>query len=93
MKINDFYRVDGKTRIIDRMCAIFGIKDQSRVKIVSIYTGSIKVTLMVNTPVISEDKSTSADYAQGLADIKVLKAVIDSALESGDLGDQLLNKD
>ena len=55
MKLADFYRKDGKTRIIDRICALFMIKDQSRVKVVSIYTGSVEVTLMINAPLVPEN--------------------------------------
>lgn len=55
MNISDFYSNNGQTRLIDRMCAIFQITDQSRVKIVGIYTGSTKVTLMVNAPVSPEN--------------------------------------
>ena len=51
MNISDFYQANGQTRLIDRMCALFQISDQSRVKIVSIYTGSTSVTLMINSPV------------------------------------------
>lgn len=55
MKIDDFYRVDGKTRLVDRICALFNIKDQSRVKIVGIYAGSTIVTVMYSAPLIPED--------------------------------------
>ena len=55
MKLADFYKKDGQTRLIDRVCALFNIKDQSRVKVVSIYTGSVLVTVMINAPVIPED--------------------------------------
>lgn len=55
MNINDFYSAGGQTRLVDRMCAIFQITDQSRVKIVGIYTGSTLVTLMINAPVTPEN--------------------------------------
>ena len=55
MKIADFYKVDGKTRLVDRVCALFQIKDQSRVKIVSVYTGSTIVTMMYSAPLMPED--------------------------------------
>lgn len=41
MDINDFFNADGKTKFIDRMCAVLGITDISRVKVVSVYTGSV----------------------------------------------------
>lgn len=40
MDINDFFSSNGPTRLVDRMCAILQINDQSRVKIVGIYNGS-----------------------------------------------------
>lgn len=40
MNINDFFSSSGPTRLVDRMCAILGIVDQSTVKIVGVYSGS-----------------------------------------------------
>lgn len=40
MDINTFWSTNGPTRLVDRVCAVFGIVDQSTVKIASIYTGS-----------------------------------------------------
>lgn len=74
MPIADFYQANGTTRLIDRMCALFQIKDQSRVKIVSIYTGSTKVTLMLSAPVTPETESYSANNAAGLTYVKDLQA-------------------
>ena len=54
MDINDFWRVDGPTRLVDRVCAVFGIADQSRVKIASVYTGSVSVTLFISVPIPPE---------------------------------------
>jgi len=41
MNINDFFSSNGPTRLVDRMCAILHISDQSTVKIVGIYNGSV----------------------------------------------------
>jgi hypothetical protein len=41
MDINDFYANDGQTKFIDRVCAVLGIVDTSRLKIVGIYNGSV----------------------------------------------------
>ncbi len=41
MNIDDFFRDDGVTKFINRMCALLKINDTSRVKIVGIYTGSV----------------------------------------------------
>lgn len=43
MNINDFFSSNGPTRLVDRMCAILGIVDQSTVKIVGVYSGSTNV--------------------------------------------------
>lgn len=43
MDINDFYANDGQTKFIDRMCAVLGIVDTSRLKIVGIYNGSVRI--------------------------------------------------
>lgn len=40
ININDFFSTNGPTRLVDRMCAILGIVDQSTVKIVGVYNGS-----------------------------------------------------
>ena len=42
MSIDQFYNNAGETKLVDRMCALLGITDQSRVKIVGIYTGSVR---------------------------------------------------
>jgi len=49
MNINDFFRTDGPTRLIDRMSAVFHITDQSRIKIVSVYSGSIEVVAVITS--------------------------------------------
>ncbi len=54
MDINHFCKVDGPTRLVDRVCAVFGIADQSGVKIASIYTGSVSVTLFLAIPLPTE---------------------------------------
>ncbi len=43
MDINDFYANDGQTKFIDRVCAVLGIVDTSRLKIVGIYNGSVVI--------------------------------------------------
>ena len=43
MSISEFYKIDGSTKFIDRMCALLSIKDTSRVKIVGIYSGSVSI--------------------------------------------------
>lgn len=86
MNIADFYMANGATRLVDRVCALFGILDQSRVKIVSIYTGSVKVTVMLSAPLPPEAESTTATNSTGLEDMKTLQAAIDGSITSGQLG-------
>ena len=50
MNINDFWNVNGPTRLVDRVCAVLGISDQSQVKIVGIYSGSVEATVVVSAP-------------------------------------------
>jgi len=48
INVSDFFKTYGPTRLIDRMCAILQITDQSKVKIVGIYTGSTVIVMTVN---------------------------------------------
>ena len=41
MSMTKFFEMDGKTKFIDRVCALLNIYDYSRVKIVGIYEGSV----------------------------------------------------
>ena len=47
MDINDFFAMDGKTKFIDRICALLGIYDYSRVKVVGIYNGSVTLDAFI----------------------------------------------
>lgn len=53
MNIDDFFRDDGVTKFINRMCALLSINDTSRVKIVGVYTGSVQVTSIIDPPKIA----------------------------------------
>ena len=48
MSLEDFYGMDGKTKFIDRMAALLGLEDRSRIKIVGIYRGSVEVNSFVD---------------------------------------------
>lgn len=48
MDINSFFSSDGQTKFIDRMCAVLGITDTSRFKIVSINQGSVEITSVID---------------------------------------------
>lgn len=43
MDINQFYALDGKNLFIDKMAALLGIQDRSRIKVVGVYRGSATV--------------------------------------------------
>ena len=61
MNIDDFFRDDGVTKFINRMCALLSINDTSRVKIVGIYTGSVQLVSVIDPDVVSLVNSTTAD--------------------------------
>lgn len=48
MNIDDFFAADGQTKFIDRMCAVLGIEDTSRLKVVGIYNGSVVITAYID---------------------------------------------
>jgi hypothetical protein len=41
MDLNTFFASDGQNLFIDRMCAVLGITDTSRMKVVAVYAGSV----------------------------------------------------
>lgn len=47
MPIDEFYSKNGTTLFIDRMAALLGIKDTSRIKIVGVYSGSVTVIVQI----------------------------------------------
>lgn len=51
------------------MCALLGIVDQSRVKIVGIYTGSIKIIANIENSVTSVSDSKNYDPNTGKLEI------------------------
>ena len=65
MDINDFFTAQGETKFVDRLCALLGITDTSRVKIVGIHTGSTIVTAVIEENPVSEENAGEADYESG----------------------------
>lgn len=61
MNINDFFSANGQTRLIDRMAAVFQITDQSRIKIVGIYSGSVIVITTISTDLPTDNNTVNAD--------------------------------
>ncbi len=86
--INSFFSSNGPTRLVDNMCAILGITDQSRVKIVGIYPGSTNVTLQI-TPVSAPSDSQNFNAATDLQAAQALQAQIDAASSSGSIADSM----
>jgi hypothetical protein len=48
MDISQFFYQDSVTLFIDRMCAVLGIDDTSRFKVVSGYNGSADITVFID---------------------------------------------
>ena len=61
MNINDFFNTNGPTRLIDRIAAVFQISDQSRIKIVSVYSGSVFIVLSISSDAPNDDNTVNAD--------------------------------
>lgn len=64
MNIAEFYANNLQTKFIDRMCALLGITDFSRVKIVGIYSGSVVVNATIDSPQTSLDQSGNSTTAR-----------------------------
>lgn len=58
MNIDDFYKDDGVTKFINRMCALLNIVDTSRVKVVGVYNGSVTVITAIEPVVPALGAST-----------------------------------
>ena len=61
MSIDQFYKNDGMTLFIDRICAVLGITDTSRVKVVGVFTGSVNIVSLIEPAVVPVGQSTTAD--------------------------------
>lgn len=84
MSIDDFYQMDGKTQFIDRMAALLGLTDRSRIKVVGVYRGSVIVESFVDDGHrVPEDNSTTADYTQPVNDIQQLSQTLTRLYSTG----------
>lgn len=72
MNIDDFFRVDGQTKFVDRMCAVLGIEDTSRLKVVGIYNGSV-----ILHAYIDEIRNTTTDNATQNNNVERKSEIID----------------
>jgi hypothetical protein len=90
MNINDFFSTSGPTRLVDRMCAIFGITDQSRVKIVGVYNGSTIVMTQISTSTAADNTdSTSFDSSADITAANALSSKIQGVYSSGAMTSEL----
>lgn len=65
MTVSQFFNVDGPNKFIDCMCSVLGITDSSRIKIVSIYTGSVsRVAYIDQEQTTTVDNATNANYSE-----------------------------
>ena len=48
MSITDFFSVNGANLFIDCLCSVLGITDISRIKVVSIYSGSVAIIAYID---------------------------------------------
>ena len=77
--VNSFFSTNGPTRLVDRICAIFNINDQSRVKIVGVYTGSTAVSVIIST---ANNGSTTANVTD-TQEVIALNEQANALLNSG----------
>ncbi len=83
MNIDDFFRDDGQTRFINRMCALLSINDTSRVKIVGVYTGSIQIVSIITPPAIPLSQSTQVDPIAQYALVAEMQDKLNELVENG----------
>ena len=72
MDIKEFFDMDGKTKFIDRICALLGISDFSRVKVVGIYNGSVTVDSFIedqHTDNETNSTNVTENQAQEMSDL------------------------
>ena len=89
--INSFYSINGATIFIDRVCSVLGIVDQSRLKIVSIYNGSVVLTTYIDeSSTTNTSNSTSANNTASAQEMANLQNIINNANSNGSLGASLV---
>jgi hypothetical protein len=89
ININDFFSTNGPTRLVDRICAIFQITDQSRVKIVGIYNGSTVVNAQIATSTANNTDSQSFNSTTDIQAANNLNAQIQALNAQGLVSSQL----
>jgi hypothetical protein len=90
MDIDQFFAIDGETKFINRMCAVLGIVDTSRLKIVGIYNGSVVIHAYIdesrNTTV---ENATDNDNAKQKKEMAEIHKKLNAAYLSGQLATEL----
>ena len=85
MSVDDFFTANGKTNFIDRLCALLGITDTSRVKVVGVYSGSTIVEAVIEEPIIPEEDSTTSDPVTLAAEMAAIQTSLTALEDSGSL--------
>lgn len=83
MNIDDFFRDDGVTKFINRMCALLSINDTSRVKVVGIYTGSVQIVTIIDPEMIPLINSTAADKVAEYSNVATMQNALDGLIQTG----------
>lgn len=90
MDINDFFTADGETKFVDRLCALLGIADRSRVKVVGVYTGSVVLVATIEEPITTseEDAATNNNTAHS-TEMADLQAILTNMVDDGSLASDM----
>lgn len=94
MDINQFFNLDGITLFRDRMCAVLGINDTSRLKVVGVYRGSVEITAFIEeSQTTTTANASSAQPSVGAKEINALNEKIKALSSSGALNTALTSTD
>ena len=92
MDIDDFFIQDGRTLFIDRMVALLGIQDFSRVKVVGIYSGSVVVRAAIEESVTTDhENAKTIDNDFHRQEMTEINERIAALSESGELSAAFAN--
>lgn len=80
VNIDDFYKNDGLTTFVDKMCAFLGIPT-NRLRVANVRSGSVYVDFHV----VSEDSDDDSDSDSSEAELTAMKDKMNSAHASGSL--------
>lgn len=83
MDISKFYSDDGVTKFIDRMCALLGITDTSRVKVVGVYEGSVELVVHIEPEPVTFEQAAEVTPEMNQAKVEMLNTIVQDAITSG----------